>query len=146
MEENKYLIKFLEAQNQMYWTALSEIKNGKKISHWMWFIFPQMKGLGFSDTAKFYGISDLEEATAYLAHPILGRHLIEISEVVMSVDNQTATEIFGTPDDMKLRSSMTLFSKVKGANPVFMKVLEKYFLGMKDTYTEELLENSSTNP
>jgi uncharacterized protein (DUF1810 family) len=139
MNGNKGLTRFLEAQNQMYLKALAEIQNGKKQSHWMWFVFPQIKGLGFSETAKFYGIADMEEATAYLAHPVLGKHLVEISQALMQIENLTATEIFGTPDDMKLRSSMTLFSKVENADPVFSKVLEKYFEGMQDTYTEELL-------
>ena len=80
MKENKELVKFLDAQNQMYLKALAEVRNGKKESHWMWFVFPQIKGLGFSETAKFYGIADLDEAEAYLAHPVLGKHLIEISD------------------------------------------------------------------
>jgi uncharacterized protein (DUF1810 family) len=143
MKENKDLVRFLEAQNQMYLKALAEVRNGKKLSHWMWFVFPQLKGLGFSETAKFYGIADLNEAEAYLAHPVLGRHLIEISEALLTVDDKTATEIFGTPDDMKLRSSMTLFSMVANADPVFGKVLQKYFFGLRDEYTEELLENTT---
>jgi len=139
MEENKGLTRFLNAQNQMYLKALAEVRNGRKESHWMWFIFPQVKGLGFSETAKFYGIDDLEEATAYLNHPVLGKHLIEISETLFQISGKTATQIFGAPDDMKLRSSMTLFSKVKNANPIFNKILEKYFLGFEDDYTLELL-------
>ena len=144
MESGYDLKRFLDAQNQLYLKALAEMRNGKKESHWMWFVFPQVKGLGFSETAKFYGIADLEEATAYLAHPVLGRHLIEISEAVLQIENKTATEIFGAPDDMKLRSSMTLFAKVENANPVFEKVLDKYFMGMQDDYTEDLLERSTS--
>lgn len=144
MNSNTGLTRFLEAQNQMYLKALAEIRNGLKESHWMWFVFPQVKGLGFSETAKFYGITDLEEAKAYLEHPVLGKHLIEISEAVLKIEGKTATEIFGTPDDMKLRSSMTLFSKVENANPVFEKVLDKYFLGSPNDYTEELLHKRTT--
>ena len=136
------LLRFLDAQNQMYLKAISEVRNGRKESHWMWFVFPQIKGLGFSDTAKFYGINNLEEAQEYLAHPVLGIHLIEISKALLDVNGKTATEIFGVPDDMKLRSSMTLFSKVKNADPVFKAVLDKYFMGIADDYTEELLEGN----
>lgn len=140
--KDRDLVRFLEAQNQVYLKALSEVRNGKKQSNWMWFVFPQIKGLGRSDTARFYGIADLEEAAAYLEHPVLGKHLIEISEAVLAVDGKTATEIFGTPDDMKLRSSMTLFSEVTNADPVFSKVLEKYYEGLQDIFTLEILENS----
>lgn len=143
MKENKELVRFLDAQNQMYLKALMEVRNGKKESHWMWFVFPQIRGLGLSETAKFYGIADLEEAEAYLAHPVLGKHLIEISEALLKIEDKTATEIFGTPDDMKLRSCMTLFSKVPGTDEVFGKVLDKYFGGSQDDYTEELLEKSA---
>ncbi|MFV5689520.1 DUF1810 domain-containing protein [Flavobacterium sp. ZT3R25] len=139
MADNNELIRFLEAQNQVYLKALSEIKKGKKDTHWMWYIFPQIKGLGSSETAQYYGIKDLNEATAYLQHPILGKHLVEISEEVFNLKEKTVTQIFGTPDDMKLRSCMTLFANVKNANPVFQKVLEKYFNGIPDELTLELL-------
>ena len=142
MKENKELVKFLDAQNQMYLKTLAEVRNGKKESHWMWFVFPQIKGLGFSETAKFYGIADLEEAEAYFVHPVLGKHLIEISEALLNVNGKTATEIFGTPDYMKLRSCMTLFSKVPGADKIFEKILDKYFGGSQDDYTEELLQKT----
>lgn len=142
MNQSKELIRFLDAQNQMYLTALAEVRNGHKESHWMWFVFPQIKGLGFSETAKFYGIADLEEAEAYLAHPVLGKHLIEISEALLQINDKTVTEIFGTPDDMKLRSCMTLFSKVPGTDDIFEKVLNKYFGGSFDDYTEELLQKT----
>lgn len=140
MTDSNELIRFLEAQNQVYLKALSEIKNGKKNTYWMWYIFPQIKGLGSSETAHYYGIKDLNEATAYLQHPILGKHLVEISEELLNGNGKTATQIFGTPDDMKLRSSMTLFTNVKNANPVFQKVLEKYFNGLPDQLTLELLK------
>lgn len=139
MTDNNELIKFLDAQNQVYLKALSEIKNGKKETHWMWYIFPQIKGLGFSETAKHYEIKDLNEATAYLQHPILGKHLIEISEEVFNLKGKTARQIFGTPDDMKLRSCMTLFANVKNAHPVFQKVLDQYFDGLADDRTLQLL-------
>lgn len=140
MNENKGLTKFLDAQNQIYLTALAEIRRGRKESHWMWFVFPQISGLGHSSTAKFYGINDLEEAESYLAHPVLGRHLIEISEALLKVENKTATEILGTPDDMKLRSSMTLFAITSNAHPVFRQVLDKYFSGIPDEKTLRLLK------
>ena len=127
----------------MYLKALAEVTNGKKVTHWMWFIFPQLKGLGFSETAKFYGITDLDEAAAYLSHPILGRNLVAISEVLLKIKGKSATVIFGTPDDLKLRSCMTLFSKVPNADPVFKKVLDQYFMGIADARTIQLLEKNS---
>jgi len=136
---NNNLSRFLDAQNQTYLKALSEIKNGRKETHWMWYIFPQMKGLGQSETAKFYGITDLEEAKDYLNHPVLGKHLIEISEAVFDLEGKTAIQIFSSPDNMKLKSSMTLFSHIKNSNPIFSKVLEKYFEGKSDELTLELL-------
>lgn len=139
MTNNNELIKFLDAQNQVYLKALSEIKKGKKETHWMWYIFPQIKGLGSSETAQYYGIKNLNEATAYLQHPILGKHLIEISQEVFKLKEKTATEIFGTPDDMKFRSCMTLFANVENANPIFQKVLAKYFNGVPDELTLQLL-------
>ncbi|MBC7388314.1 MAG: DUF1810 domain-containing protein, partial [Opitutaceae bacterium] len=135
MTDNIELIKFLDAQNQVYLKALSEIKKGKKTTHWMWYIFPQIKGLGSSETAQYYGIKDLNEATAYLKHPILGKHLIEIAQELYNLKGKTVTQILGTPDDMKLRSCMTLFANVKNANPLFNKVLEKYFNGVPDELT-----------
>ena len=139
MTTNTELIRFLEAQNQVYLKALSELKKGKKETHWMWYIFPQLKGLGSSETAQFYGIKDINEATTYLQHPILGQHLIEISSVVLQLEGKTAAEIFGTPDDLKLRSCMTLFASVENTHPVFAKVLEKYFKGISDEHTLQLL-------
>jgi uncharacterized protein (DUF1810 family) len=139
MTDNNELIRFLEAQNQVYLKALSEIKEGKKNSHWMWYIFPQIKGLGSSETAKQYAIKDLNEATVYLKHPILGKHLIEISEEVFNLNGKTATQIFGTPDDMKLRSCMTLFANVKNSNPIFQKIIVKYFNGIPDDLTLQIV-------
>jgi uncharacterized protein (DUF1810 family) len=139
MTDNNELIKFLDAQNQVYLKALSEIKKGKKETHWMWYIFPQIKGLGSSETTQYYGIKDLNEATTYLQHPILGKHLIEISDEVLNLKEKTATQIFGEPDDIKLRSYMTLFANVENTNSVFQKVLRKYFNGISDEITLQLL-------
>ena len=139
---NSALNRFVDAQKETYPVALSEIRLGQKESHWMWFIFPQIKGLGRTDIAKFYSIEDIAEATAYLSHPVLGRNLIEISEALLTINNKTAREIFGKPDDRKLQSCMTLFSKVQGTDPVFKKVLGKYFEGQEDTNTVEILGNN----
>lgn len=138
--ESKYnLTRFLDAQNQVYLNALDEIRRGRKQSHWMWFVFPQLKGLGHSTTSEFYGITDLDEAESYLAHPVLGKHLVEISGQLLKIEGKTASEIFGSPDDMKLRSSMTLFSTAGNTHPVFKQVLEKYFSGIPDELTMKLL-------
>lgn len=139
MADNNELIRFLDAQNQVYLKALSEIKKGKKDTHWMWYIFPQIKGLGSSETANYYAIKDMNEAAAYLQHPILSKHLVEIAEEVLNLKGKTAIQIFGTPDDMKLRSCMTLFANVENTNPVFQKVLEKFFNGVPDELTLQLL-------
>jgi len=139
MEDKHKLSRFLDAQNQVYLNALSEIRNGRKQSHWMWFVFPQIKGLGQSTISKHYGINDLEEAESYLAHPVLGKHLIEISGELVKIDGKSATDILGSPDDMKLRSSMTLFMIVKNTNPVFKQVLDKYFSGALDEMTLKIV-------
>jgi uncharacterized protein (DUF1810 family) len=140
MAEHKDLVRFLEAQNHVYLKALEEIKNGQKRSHWMWYIFPQMKGLGSSENARFFGIKSLDEATAYVQHPILGKHLIEITKALLTIEGKSASDIFGYPDDLKLHSSMTLFSKVENADPVFNEVLKKYFNGVLDQGTLKILE------
>lgn len=131
--------RFLDAQNQLYLKALSEIKNGRKQSHWMWFIFPQLKGLAHSETAHFYALNGIDDATSYLAHPVLGRHLIEISQALLEWPGDDANDILGSPDDLKLRSSMTLFANVRGADAVFEKVIGKYFNGLQDERTLQLL-------
>ncbi|MCM8768383.1 MAG: DUF1810 domain-containing protein [Candidatus Omnitrophica bacterium] len=133
------LERFVEAQAGTYRQALDEIRSGCKRSHWMWFIFPQMKGLGHSSTANYYAIQSLDEAREYLAHPVLGKRLKECAEALMALENLTVSEIFGYPDDLKLRSSMTLFSLAAGPGSVFEKVLEKYFNGQKDSLTLNLL-------
>lgn len=134
MSEND-VIRFLTAQNQAYFTALEEIKSGKKTTHWMWFIFPQLVGLSSTDISKYYGIGDLEEATRYLQHPVLRKNLIEISTAVLDVEGKNAREIFGKPDDRKLQACMTLFSCVEGADPVFEAVIARYFDGACDRRT-----------
>ena len=134
------LKRFLEAQENDFATALAEVKNGKKQSHWMWYIFPQIAGLGFSSMANFYAIKTKAEAENYLAHPILGKRLIEISNALLEVEGKTANQIFGSPDDTKLKSSMTLCGALENTNPVFQKVLDKYFDGAKDQRTLELIE------
>lgn len=135
----KSLNKFTEAQNQMYLAALAEIMQGQKKTHWMWFVFPQLRGLGRSDTARFYGITDRAEAIAYIEHPVLGKHLIEISKTLLRHSSKTAREIMGRPDDVKLRSSMTLFSTLPDAHPVFDQVLATFFHGEKDDLTLKML-------
>lgn len=143
MTRNKELSRFLEAQNQLYLKALEEVRNGRKVSHWMWFIFPQLNGLGSSDMSKHYAINDLDEARAYLEHPVLGKHLVEISLELMKLGDFTALQVFGSPDDKKLFSSMTLFSMVPDTNPVFAAVLERYFNGLQDQNTLQLLLNDA---
>ena len=134
------LERFINAQQQDYMTALAEVKGGRKQSHWMWYIFPQIQGLGFSDTARFYAIKNLQEAAAYLAHPILGARIIEVCKALLGHENISARQIFGNPDDLKLRSSMTLFAEVTGAHPVFEQVLKKFYEGQKDSHTLALLD------
>lgn len=133
------LQRFIDAQQSVYQQALSEITKGRKQSHWIWFIFPQMKGLGSSSNAQYYGIGSLEEANAYLAHPLLGARLIEISKALLNLPHKNARAVMGSPDDQKLRSSMTLFTQVPGADPVFGQVLQTYFGGRMDEHTIELL-------
>ncbi|QJD79857.1 DUF1810 domain-containing protein [Spirosoma rhododendri] len=138
------LIRFVDAQVNDYEQALAEIKSGRKRGHWMWYIFPQLRGLGFSEMAQFYGIRDLAEAKAYLAHPVLGPRLVAISRALISVNESSATQVMGSPDDMKLRSSMTLFSRADQDNPaapdpVFQAVLDKFFGGKPDSKTLSML-------
>ena len=133
------LSRFLTVQQDDYATALSEVKAGSKRSHWMWYIFPQISGLGYSDRSKRYAIKDLAEATDYLAHPVLGQRLKEISAALLELDSNNATHVMGSPDDLKLRSSMTLFALVQGNDSVFDKVLRKFFDGHKDPATLQLV-------
>jgi uncharacterized protein (DUF1810 family) len=134
------LTRFLTAQERDYATALAEIKSGKKRSHWMWYIFPQIAGLGASETSKFYALKNQAEAEAYLNHPVLGKRLIEISKAALELEDNHATRIFGNPDDMKLKSSMTLFAALPDAHPVFAQVIAKFFNGIQDWVTLNLLK------
>ena len=136
---DKGLTRFINAQAGSYQTALSEIKNGRKRSHWMWFIFPQIQGLGLSETARFYAIQDLQEANAYAQHPVLGPRLVEISTALLGVKSNDAHAVMGSPDDLKLKSSMTLFGALPRANPVFQAVLEKFFGGAQDEKTLRII-------
>ena len=134
------LQKFLDAQDGIYETALQELRTGKKKSHWMWFIFPQLLGLGRSATAQFYGISGLSEAKAYLAHPILGFRIRETVAVLLQQNHYDAYLIFGSPDDLKLKSCLTLFAIAEEEkNNIFRKALEVYFQGIPDPRTVEML-------
>ena len=135
------LNRFVEAQESTYNEALSEIKKGKKQSHWMWFIFPQIAGLGFSEYNVFYAIKNREEATQYLQHPVLGKRLIEISKAVLEINGKTSNEIFGKPDERKLQSCMTLFAQITDSDPIFQQVLDKQYQGIKDEKTMQLLNN-----
>ncbi|MEO6587919.1 MAG: DUF1810 domain-containing protein [Pyrinomonadaceae bacterium] len=135
------LKRFLDAQENDFERALAEIKRGRKQSHWMWYVFPQIKGLGSSETSRFYAVKTKAEAELYLAHPVLGARLVEISEALLEIEGKTANQIFGSPDDMKLKSSMTLFGAFKNANPVFRSVLDKYFDGTNDLRTLQLIDD-----
>ena len=133
------LSRFLDAQKHSYATALSEIRSGRKRSHWMWYIFPQIAGLGFSSTAQFYAIRDLSEARAYLEEPVLRSRLLEISSALLELPSDDAGQILGWPDDLKLRSCMTLFLHADPSIPVFQQVLDKFYEGSEDERTVALL-------
>ena len=123
---------FVQAQEDIYEQALAELKNGSKESHWMWFVFPQIAGLGNSEMARKYAIPNLADAKAYLSHDLLGSRLRECTEAVLAVEGRTAHEILGSPDDVKLKSCMTLFEVADGPGSVFSSILEKYFEGQRD--------------
>mgnify|MGYP000865466364 FL=1 len=139
MNANHDLSRFVSAQEGRYEMAYAELANGRKRSHWMWYIFPQLSGLGSSPMARRYALSGLEEAKAFLAHPLLGTRLVNISALLLSLDKGNPTEIFGFPDDIKLRSSMTLFALARPEEPVFEQVLDRFFGGDKDPLTLRLL-------
>jgi uncharacterized protein (DUF1810 family) len=132
------LNRFISAQEGVYDRALAELRGGQKRSHWMWYIFPQIEGLGNSPTTRLYSIKSLEEARQYLAHPVLGARLVECAEAVLAVQGQSASDIFGHPDDWKLQSSMTLFKLVSGPGSVFERVLDKYYQGKQDSRTLQI--------
>jgi uncharacterized protein (DUF1810 family) len=134
------LSRFVDAQAGDYERALAEIRGGRKRSHWMWYVFPQIDGLGFSSMSRRYSIKSRDEAGAYLDHPVLGPRLVECAEAALGVEGRSAYEIFGSPDDMKLRSCATLFASVTPADSVFARLLDKFFDGKPDGKTLGLLE------
>jgi uncharacterized protein (DUF1810 family) len=133
------LQRFLDVQEGVYTRVRSELREGQKRSHWMWYVFPQVRGLGHSSMARRYAISSLDEAKAYLSHPILGTRLRECTRITTSLVGRSIDEIFGSPDDLKFRSSMTLFAKAAGGDQVFTEALAKYFAGEMDPLTLERL-------
>ena len=132
------LNRFISAQEGVFDRALAELRGGLKRSHWMWFIFPQIEGLGHSPTTRFYSLKSLEEARQYLSHPLLGTRLKGCCEAVLAVQGRSASDIFGHPDDWKLQSSMTLFELVSEPQSIFSRVLEKYYQGKRDTRTLQI--------
>jgi uncharacterized protein (DUF1810 family) len=130
---------FIRAQDPIYATVLAELRAGAKASHWMWFVFPQLRALGRSPTALRYGIEDIAMAQDYLRHPVLGPRLLECTRLVLGVTGRSAHDIFGSPDDLKFRSSMTLFGRADPAEPAFAAALAKYYGGIEDPLTVELL-------
>lgn len=139
------LSRFMKAQDGVYDRVLAELKSGRKRSHWMWYIFPQIDGLGYSATSKYYAIKSMEEAKEYLNHPALGLRLLECAEAVLAVEGRSVSDILGYPDDLKLKSSMTLFASVADPDSVFARVLDKYFQGERDGRTLQLLEPMKVN-
>lgn len=139
------LRRFLEAQENTFTIALSELRAGQKASHWMWFIFPQVAGLGSSSMAQRYAIQSRAEATAYLAHPILGQRLRQSAEALLSVRGRSIEEIMGYPDHIKLKSSMTLFSEISPRGSVFENVLDKYYGGGRDSKTTNFLAQAPSS-
>jgi uncharacterized protein (DUF1810 family) len=139
-EDRFDLSRFVSAQESVFETALRELRSGQKQSHWMWFIFPQLDGLGSSAMAKKYALRSLDEAGAFLSHPLLGPRLLECCRALLSVEGKSASEIMGYPDDMKLSSSMTLFSLLESSPPEFRDVLIKFFQGNQDQRTRQLLQ------
>jgi uncharacterized protein (DUF1810 family) len=139
MDDPHDLRRFIDAQRDAYEQALTELLRCQKASHWMWFIFPQIAGLGHSPTARRFAIRSLDEARGYLAHPVLGPRLKRCAEAVVACGGRTAREIFGSPDDVKFRSSMTLFERAAPDEPVFARALETYFGGARDSATVEKL-------
>ena len=134
------LERFISAQEHSYKTALSEIHNGKKVSHWIWYIFPQLKGLGRSYNSEYYGISNADEAKSYLSHPILGARLVEITEALLNLEENDPLKVMGSPDDLKLKSCMTLFAYISEDGSIFHRVLDKYFGGSRDERTLSIIK------
>ncbi|MBK5334157.1 MAG: DUF1810 domain-containing protein [Ilumatobacteraceae bacterium] len=140
------LERFISAQDLVYSTIVGELRNGMKASHWMWFVFPQIDGLGSSQTARHYAIRSLDEADSYLAHPVLGSRLIECTELVNNVEGKSLRQIFGSPDDMKFHSSVTLFSLIERRRSVFEQALDKYFDGELDERTMAIVGPAGDDP
>lgn len=138
------LDRFVRAQDRVYADVVAELRAGRKRTHWMWFVFPQVDGLGHSATAREYAIRSLDEAVAYLAHPVLGPRLSECAGLVAATDRPPA-EVFGFPDDLKLRSSMTLFHRAAPDEPLFRAVLDRHFGGVPDEQTDNLLRGRSVS-
>ena len=138
-----WLVRFVEAQEGVYQQALSELRDGRKQSHWMWYVFPQFAGLGTSAASVYYSIRSIEEAAEYLRHPVLGPRLQECAGVLLAINGRTASEIFGSPDDIKLNSCATLFAHVSPAGSSFERILDKYYQGERDTNTLQLLERKA---
>lgn len=138
------LERFIIAQERAYATALNEIRNGRKLTHWMWYIFPQIAGLGTSTTSRYYGIKSLEEAKEYLNNELLKAHLTEISNALLELNTNNPIEVFGGIDSLKLKSSMTLFAYVSD-NEIFNKVLDKFFSGEKDQLTIQICDNMNND-
>ena len=141
MKSENNLKRFLDAQERDYQRALGEIRTGRKQGHWIWYIFPQIAGLGFSSTSAFYAIVNLEEANDYIQHPVLGSRLIETANAFLDIKGKTANQILGSPDDLKVRSSMTLFSLTENTDPVFQAVLDKYYNGKPDEKTISIIKH-----
>lgn len=136
----EYNIKrFVDAHQRSYNLALGEIRAGYKVSHWMWYIFPQIRGLGHSEIAEYYAIEDLDETKAYLQEPVLAAHMQEICEALLENESGNAEEVMGWPDDLKLRSSMTLFAAADPENKIYQRILDKFFEGKPDEKTLQLL-------
>lgn len=138
---DNHLQRFLDAQQDVYEQALAEVKNGRKCSHWIWYIFPQLKGLGMSDKSLYYGIDSIREAEDYLAHPILGKRLREITLALLGLKEKSAQDIFGSLDAMKVLSCMTLFNEVD-SDDLFLQVINQYFQGESDEITKNMLINT----
>lgn len=140
LDDSFDLMRFVNAQDRTYESALSELRLKKKRSHWMWYMFPQVEGLGHSSTSKRYSIKSLEEAKRYMSHPVIGARLIECTVIVLNIEDRSAKEVFGLPDNMKLKSSMTLFEYISEPGSVFVLVLDKFFFGERCEKTLHLLK------
>jgi uncharacterized protein (DUF1810 family) len=144
MNSDNILSRFLSAQQSIYPQVVKELQAGKKTSHWMWFIFPQINGLAQSSTAKHYSIKNIKEAKEFIEHPVLGKRLLECANILININNKTADDIFGYPDNLKLKSCITLFNYIASNQKVFAEVLQKYFAGDHDEKTLSILQKLSS--